>query len=82
MFYSKKIRTARGLRQHLVNRKAPEPCDKGFWNSTFSTDSDKNFGLLLSEQHKKQGTVYCTGKYCITFIPPTFYYAKNESKRK
>ena len=32
MFYSKKIRTARDLRQHLVNRKAPEPCDKGFWN--------------------------------------------------
>ena len=30
MFYSKNIRTARDLRQHLVNRKALEPCAKGF----------------------------------------------------
>ena len=43
MFYSKKIRTARDLKQHLVNRKAPEPCTKGFWNRKFSIDLDKDF---------------------------------------
>ena len=43
MFYSKNIRTARDLRQHLVNRKAPEPCAKGFWNRKFPVDLDKNF---------------------------------------
>ena len=26
VFYSKKIKTARAMTQHLVNRKAPEPC--------------------------------------------------------
>ena len=41
MFYSKKIKTARDLRQHLVNRKAPEPYDKGSWNRKFSVDLDK-----------------------------------------
>ena len=41
MFYSKKIRTARDLRQHLVYRKALEPCAKGFWNRKFSVDLDK-----------------------------------------
>ena len=43
MFYSKKIRTARDLRQHLVNRKALEPCAKSFWNRNLLVDLDKNF---------------------------------------
>ena len=53
MFYSKKIRTARDLRQHLVNRKAPEPCAKGFWNRKFSVDVDKNFWSLAFRATKE-----------------------------
>ena len=43
MFYSRKIRTARDLRQHLVNRKALEPCAKSFWNRNLLVGLDKNF---------------------------------------
>ena len=53
MFYIKKIRTARDLRQHLVNRKAPEPCAKGFWNRKFSVDVDKNFWSIAFRATKK-----------------------------
>ena len=53
MFYSKKIRTARDLRQHLVNRKAPEPCAKGFWNRKYSVVLDKNFWSIAFRTTKE-----------------------------
>ena len=55
MFYSKKIRTARDLRQHiLVNRKSPEPCAKGFWDSKFSVDLDKNHWSIAFRATKEK----------------------------
>ena len=47
MFYSKKIRTARDLRQHLVNRKALELCAKGFWNRNISVDLDNLWSIAF-----------------------------------
>ena len=79
MFYSRKIRTARDLRQHLVTRKAPEPCATGFWNRTYSVELEKNFWFVAFravKEKKKKDSLYYIGKYCITCIPPTFYYAK------
>ena len=47
MFYSKKIRTARDLRQHLVDRKALELCAKGFWNMKISVDLDNFWSIAF-----------------------------------
>ena len=53
MFYSKKIRRARDLRQHLVNRKSLELCAKGFWNRKYSVDLDKNFWSIAFRATKE-----------------------------
>ena len=75
LFYSRKIRTTRDLRQHFVDRKVPEPCAKGFCNRNISVDLD-NFWSIAFRATKETRLHVLHWKYCITFIPPTFYYAK------